>query len=137
MHKNRVRAALASVAAGGLLAAGVIAGTGQAEAASVGEWQVARQWICSATDARVDLTYTNVYGNTETRNNTRLVGQRSQNGAVTCIYKDLQAGEYGGYVSTHISDEDGGYVSCALFVGGRKVAESSDNSDFYSWASCY
>lgn len=112
-------------------------GAGSSNALVADEYSTVRQWVCSETNAVVDLDYVNQYGNFTTRNNTRFTGQRSQNGAVTCIYKDLRAGEYGQYVSTTVADEDGGYVSCAIFVDGVKVSESTDNSDYYSYASCY
>lgn len=128
----------------GLAAASLITGAAvatlsaaPASALVADEYTTVRQWVCAGTDAKVDLTYTNSYGNTTSVNGTRLDGQVSQDGRVTCIYKDLRAGQYGQYVSTHISNDDGGFVSCAIFVDGEKVSESSDNSEYYSYASCY
>ena len=127
--------ALCGIAAG---AAAVALSAAPASALTASEYSNVRQWVCSENNATVDLTYVNPYGNVVNADRTRFVGgQISQDGRVQCIYKDLYAGKYGQYVSTTVVDETGGYVSCAIFVNGVKVSESSDNDDTFSWASCY
>lgn len=136
---NKIRKAFGLVGATIIAsAAAATIGAGTSSALTVDEYDIVRQWICSGNGLVIDLDYTNEYGNLVRKSNTRLVGgQLSQDGSVMCIYKDLQAGEYGEYVSTHLAAENGGYVSCATFVNGVKVTEAEDDSDFYSFASCY
>lgn len=119
---------------GALAAAGLALGAGSATALSVDEYDVVRQVFCSTPGAVIDLSYSNQYGDYERREGTWLNGDRV--GAHTCITRDIQAGEYGDYVSTSIVDTDGGYVYCALWVNGVKASESADNSSLYSYALC-
>ncbi|QWS68250.1 hypothetical protein SEA_VANLEE_134 [Gordonia phage VanLee] len=116
-------------------AAAVTIGAGAAGAVTVDEYDVVRQTFCSTSGATIDLTYHNEYGNTVTKSGTWLDGS-SKNG-VTCINRDIRAGEYGDYISTTISADERTYVYCALWVEGVKVAEASDNSKFLPTAMCY
>ena len=47
-----------------------------------------------------------------------------------------ESSEYGDFVGTSVSDASGGYVYCAIYVNGRKVSESEDDSSYYSSAFC-
>ncbi|WP_299576236.1 hypothetical protein [uncultured Williamsia sp.] len=110
-------------------------GVGVAGAVVTDSYDSARQVMCSATGAAVDVSYTNTYGNTTSRENVSLRG-RPIGGGHTCISVDSRSGEYGDSIGTSISDESGGYVYCAIYVNGRKVAESEDDSSYYSSAFC-
>lgn len=110
-------------------------GVGVAGAVVTDSYDSVRQVMCSATGAAVDVSYTNAYGNTTSRENVSLRG-RPIGGGNTCITVDSRTGEYGDSIGTFISDESGGYVYCAIFLNGRKVSESEDDSSYYSSASC-
>lgn len=110
-------------------------GIGVAGAVVTDSYDSTRQVMCSATGAAVDVSYTNAYGNTTSRENVSLRG-RPIGGGNTCISVDSRSGEYGDFVGTSVSDESGGYVYCAIYVNGRKVSESEDDSSYYSFASC-
>ncbi|MFD0924724.1 hypothetical protein [Williamsia deligens] len=98
-------------------------------------YSAVRQVVCSETGARLDISYTNAYGNTTSRSGVSLRGNPIGDGR-TCITLDSRSGEYGDVVGTTVSADAGGYVYCAIFVDGRKVAESVDDSSYYSSAYC-
>lgn len=117
-------------------AAGIAAAP--AQAVIVDEYASVRLWMCSENGATVNTSYTNSYGNTISKDEVYFVnGNVSQNGKTHCISRDYQAGEYGMSVHASVVDEDGGWVHCAIFEDGVKIAESEDNSDYYSAAGCY
>ncbi len=113
----------------------LMGGVGLAGAVVTDSYDSTRQVMCSATGAAVDVSYTNAYGNTTSRENVSLRG-RPIGGGHTCISVDSRSGEYGDFIGTSISDGSGGYVYCAIYVNGRKVSESEDDSSYYSSASC-
>ncbi|QBP31848.1 hypothetical protein SEA_NIMI13_73 [Gordonia phage Nimi13] len=122
----------ATVAAAGIIAA-------PAQAVSADQYDDVRIWMCSNNGATVDIDYTNSYGNSVSKTNVRFVrGHVSQDGNVHCISNDYRVyDEYGSYIHAWVTDNDGGYVNCAIFLNGRKVSEAEDNSDYYSSAGCY
>ena len=113
----------------------LMGGVGIAGAVVTDSYDTTRQVMCSATGAAVDVSYTNAYGNTTSREDVSLRG-RPVGGGHTCISVDSRSGEYGDFVGTSVSDESGGYVYCAIYLNGRKVSESEDDSSYYSIASC-
>ncbi|QGH80090.1 membrane protein [Gordonia phage NHagos] len=117
-----VRTMLAAVGAGGLIAAGLIVGTGGAEAVTTDGPATVRQVLCADGGDLLDVSYINATGNT-TSTTGRMRGEGRQ-----CRYFDTTTGEYGGLIATSIIAENGGYAYCSIWVDGVKVAESEDSS---------
>ncbi|QIG58248.1 membrane protein [Gordonia phage Skog] len=132
-----IRTLLASVGVTATLAPLTLFGVAPAEAVLVDDYASVRQWLCSENGAAVDVSWTNAYGGEIKRSNTRLVeGKVSQNGQVMCIYQDAVVGEYGESIWASVTDRSGGYVSCTIFADGVIVAEASDDTPYYSDATC-
>ncbi|HMS75837.1 hypothetical protein [Gordonia sp. (in: high G+C Gram-positive bacteria)] len=125
MKKFFTRAAVAAIAVAGI--AGAVS-TPTAGAVSTDQYDRVRYVMCGNDDVTIDMQ--NVYGNSEqfTKN---LSGSK-------CAYYDFtESGEYGGFVAVSVVDENGGPVSCKIYVNGQVVSKSNDSSDYYSYASCY
>jgi len=104
-------------------AAGIALGAGSASAVSTDQYDNVRYWWCGSGT----VEYTNVYGN-----------HAQQHVGAGCHYYDYRESDtYGGYASASITNDDGGPVSCKIYVNGRIAAQSNDDSDYYSYASCY
>lgn len=110
------------------VAAGITAATaGTANALSTDEYDNVRYWWCG--NGVATLEWTNVYGNTSEQTVDLSSGCRK--------YDFTETGEYGGFAAASVTDSNGGPVSCKVWINGRVAANSNDNSDYYSYASCY
>lgn len=114
-------------------AAVVTLGAGAASAVSTDQYDRVRYMMCAT--GVVDISYTNAYGNTSTQNG--IYFKKQPNGAPCGFYDFTEYEEYGGYASVNITDENGGPVSCTIWINGRVVSKSNDESSYYSYASCY
>ncbi|MGW0037325.1 hypothetical protein [Gordonia sp. NPDC003376] len=124
MAKSSKRAALIigmSCAAIGLVST-------PAHAESTDQYDAVQYQFCGNNDV-AELEFTNKYGNSQKEFVDMSDGCR--------YYRFTETDEYGGFASASVTDEDGGAVSCTIWVNGRVVAKSNDNSEYYSWASCY
>ena len=118
----KIRNAIAGI----LATAALVAGAGQAAAVSTDEYDNVRYWFCG--DGLATLDYTNKYGNF----------QQETYYMDKCAYYDFtERDEYGGYASASITDSNGGPVSCTIYVNGTVVSKSNDDSEYFSYASCY
>ncbi|MBT0567414.1 hypothetical protein [Williamsia sp. CHRR-6] len=135
MKRIQVGRVVGLVVATVLVGVATLFGGGVAGAVITDGYASVRQVVCTDIGRVVDLTYTNSYGNTSTRSSVTLRG-KAIGGGRTCISLDTSTGEYGGFVGTHISSDSGGYVYCAIYVNGRKVAQSDDDSEYFSFAMC-
>ena len=123
-----------TVAAAGIAIAGATANDASAVEAPANA--KVQQVFCSAKKISVDLTYTNQYGNQESRSRVALKGKTRR--GVTCITFTTRAdSSYGDYISSNIIGNNGGYVYCAIWVNGTKVSQSRDNGEYLSSAFCY
>lgn len=132
MMTRILRRAAIAVAAGSAMAATLGVVTTPATAASTDQYDRVRYMMCA--EGVVDVDYVNVYGNRSTEHGTF---PKQDNGARCGFYDFTETGEYGGYVSVNVVDENGGPVSCTIWVDGRIVSKSNDNSSYYSYANCY
>ena len=132
MMKTLRRASIAVAATSALTGALALAAT-PAQAASTDQYDRVRYMWCAP--GSVDIEYVNAYGNYSEQNG--IFFEQQDNGARCGFYDFTETEEYGGYVSAHIVDEDGGPVSCAIWIDGRLVSKSNDDSSYYSYASCY
>lgn len=128
-----VRTVLAGMTAGAAVAAGILAGTGNANAVSLDASQNVRYMVCGNGVAEVD--YTNVYGG-----NTETYVDLSQG----CWFYDFYNGsdEYGypdgsSYASVSVVDDNGGDVKCVIWVDGIIESRGNDSSDYYAYTGCY
>jgi hypothetical protein len=103
--------------------AGIALGAGTASAVSTDQYDNVRYWWCGAGT----VEFTNVYGN----------HSQVRVGPGCHKYDYRESDRYGGYASASITNAEGGPVSCKIYVNGRIVAQSNDDSDYYSFASCY
>ena len=127
MKRSTLVRILTGMTVGALLAAAVLLGTGSANAVSTDQFDRVRYMWCG--DGVAELEFTNSLGNRTVEYQDMSQGCR--------FYDYTETGEYGGYASAWITDDNGGRVSCTIWVDGRIVAKSNDNSEFYSYAGCY
>lgn len=128
-----IRRAAIALATGSALLGAVALTASPAYAASTDQYDRVRYMMCAS--GVVDIDYTNAYGNRSTQNG--IVFKEQENGARCGFYDFTESDEYGGYVSAAVVDDDGGTVSCAIWINGRLVSKSNDDSSYYSYASCY
>lgn len=127
-----IRRAAITVAAGSALAGALALAAVPANAASTDQYDRVRYMMCAS--GVVDIDYTNSYGNRSTAHGTFPL---QENGARCGFYDFTETEEYGGYASVDVVDDDGGPVSCTIWINGRIVSKSNDDSAYYSYASCY
>lgn len=133
MKSKIIRRAVVAVAACSAMAGALGLAATPAHALGTDQYDRVRYMMCSP--GVVDIDYTNVYGNQSTQK--RIHFPKQKNGARCGFYDYTVNDEYGGYASVSIVDEDGGPVSCTIWVNGRVVSKSNDDSSYYSYASCY
>lgn len=125
------RAAVAIAGAAALVATSA----GAANALSVDYYDDIKYVWCSDSGATVEIDNTNATGG-EDSNYFKLSG-RIGDGTRSCGWQTLNTGDDVSYVSTWVTNSDGGYVYCAIYVNGVLVKHSEDNSDYYSFVGCY
>ncbi|XAO35564.1 hypothetical protein SEA_MORGANA_130 [Gordonia phage Morgana] len=81
----------------------------------------------------VDIDYTNVYGNSTKESGVTL---RNSDGTTCRFYDFTERSEYGGSPMAMVTDDNGGYVECGIWVNGIKTAEAVDDTDYHSLAAC-
>ncbi|ANA86038.1 hypothetical protein BH766_gp69 [Gordonia phage Demosthenes] len=117
------------------VAAILAASAGTASAVSVDEYDDVKYVWCTDSGADVQIENTNAYGGTE--DGTFRLSGRIGDGTRSCGWQTFNAGDDVSYVSTWITDEDGGYVYCAIYLDGVLVSQSEDRSSYYSVTGCY
>ncbi|QDP45216.1 hypothetical protein PP993_gp55 [Gordonia phage Mayweather] len=92
-----------------------------------------RYMVCG--DGVAEIEYNNAYGNYDWADVDLSQG---------CWFYDLYNGsdEFGypdgaAWADVNVTDTNGGYVSCVVWVNGVIEGRASDNSEYYSYASCY
>ncbi|QGJ95791.1 hypothetical protein J1770_gp05 [Gordonia phage EMoore] len=124
------RTITAAAALLGALIAAVAIAAAPAQAVTTDQYDNVRLMMCG--QGLVELEFTNSTGGSSQG----IVDlDEYTNGCY--FYDSTEYDEYGGYVWSMITDDDGGPVKCAIWVNGALVSHSNDDSPYYSFATCY